>query len=203
MDIDSELRQDHAFIEEKINQAPEGDRAELLTIMSQAPLQRYTETGSVDFVNRALVMNERRMAMTPETHPEFRPRLSNLGNAFLSRLGSINDLDRAIDIAKQVVEVTSRDDPSYALYLGTVLKVRFDKTGSMNDLEDSIKANEEAVALTRITIAILQFISTFWEMRCTGNITKRGQCVISIEQLQHTVTQFPQFIPINSISLRC
>lgn len=88
---------------------PESKRVGLLADVGIALLDRFEQTGSMEDLNRAIVINEQAVESTPDDHADRARMLNNLGIALQSRFeqtGSINDLGCAVITNEQAVEST-------------------------------------------------------------------------------------------------
>jgi CHAT domain-containing protein/tetratricopeptide (TPR) repeat protein len=115
--------------------------------------QRYLRTDSIADLNRSIELLE--LALEYTRDERYRPyRLTNLGNALLSRskaLGQLDDLNRALDVHQKAVELTPEDDRNYALRLnnlGTSLQNKFAITGGLADIDLTIGVYGRAVEFT-------------------------------------------------------
>ena len=129
------------------------DRSTTLTNLGIAMGLRHQRTGSLEDLNRAIVVQEEALTLLAVGDPERPSVLNNLGNAYRSQFEATGEpicLKKAVTALEESVNTTSIPDASRYKNLASALHCRYEKTGSIEDLDRAIHVAKRAVELSTL-----------------------------------------------------
>lgn len=153
MDVDQfvTLMHDEEFLKFALPELSESERGDLIYVVSSKLLDQYEQAGLIDDLDRAVMITEQAIELTPDDRSDRAERLNNTGdglpNVFdQTRLTDL--LHRVIMKMAQAIESTPYDHPDHEeklKNLSAALQKVCEMTGLMNNLDSDITAPEETV----------------------------------------------------------
>ena len=152
-DIQQRLN-DEEYIESRVEQAKgPSERAALLNTIGTLLMERATESGSEEDLDRSISASERALMISPECDENRARYVSDLAQTVYlryRRFGSVADLSRAIALGEQLVAIMPKDNCLAALYLyrlNLYFSSRFERFGAQEDLIRAIRVINDALSL--------------------------------------------------------
>jgi tetratricopeptide (TPR) repeat protein len=146
----------HRLAEQLADAADEhpANEVEILQALGWRAWYACEATADPTYLDQAVDLFQRALALTAPNDPERPARLASLGNALrirFHRTDNTADLDRAVKLYEEAVADTAPDHTDFPVLLsdlGTAWWIRFERSGDSADLDRAIDLFERAVEVT-------------------------------------------------------
>ncbi|TFK32238.1 CHAT domain-containing protein [Crucibulum laeve] len=139
-----------------LNLVPNGyaQRCPHLSKLSLAYELRFQHSGSLDDINKAILLVRECIECAGSSHAEISPYLNNLATSLSLKFGTTGDpetIDESINVCIKAIDLAGQEDdgyPSYVANLSDAYGYRFERFGNIKDIDKSIELLQKSVEST-------------------------------------------------------